>query len=107
MFRRNLLAWQREGYTRYHQDRANIVIHILTVPLFWLGTGALVYAAAAADGQVALASVPLFLVPLIAQGLGHKRESVPPEPFLGGPDFVSRFVAEQFVTFPKWLFSRR
>ena len=39
-----LLRWQWEGYPRYHQSRANLLIHIVAVPVFMLGTIALVAA---------------------------------------------------------------
>jgi hypothetical protein len=31
---RGLLAWQWEGYARYHQSRVNLLLHVLLVPLF-------------------------------------------------------------------------
>ena len=40
-----LLRWQWAGYPRYHQSRANLVIHIVAVPLFLVGTVALIMAA--------------------------------------------------------------
>ena len=39
-----LLQWQRDGYPRYHQSRANLLIHIVAVPLFLAGTIVLVAA---------------------------------------------------------------
>ena len=29
-----LLKWQWQGYARYHQNRANLLLHIVAVPLF-------------------------------------------------------------------------
>ena len=43
--------------------------------------------------------------PLAAQGRGHAKENERPTPFDGAVDFVSRFLVEQFVTFPKFVFS--
>ena len=37
-----LLRWQWGGYAKYHQSRANLLIHIVAVPLFLIGTIALV-----------------------------------------------------------------
>ena len=29
--------WQWKGYARAHRDRVNLLVHLVTVPLFWLG----------------------------------------------------------------------
>jgi hypothetical protein len=42
---------------------------------------------------------------LVAQGRGHRLEREAPEPFKGAGDFVSRFIAEQWVTFPRFVLS--
>jgi len=39
---RELLQWQWEGYAKYHQWRINLLIHIVAVPLFLIGTIVLV-----------------------------------------------------------------
>jgi len=39
---RELLQWQWEGYAKYHQSRTNLLINIVAVPLFLIGTIALV-----------------------------------------------------------------
>lgn len=99
-----LPAWQWAGYPDFHRDRRNLVLHLLTTPLFvggtlaalaspWLGWGAL----AGGLGAMALA--------LAAQGRGHRLEGRPPEPFLGPGDFVGRLFVEQFVTFPRFVLS--
>jgi len=33
-----LLRWQWEGYPRYQKAREHLLIHIVTVPLFLVGT---------------------------------------------------------------------
>ena len=43
------------------------------------------------------------LVALVLQGRGHRREAKAPTPFDGAADFVSRFVVEQWVTFPRFV----
>jgi hypothetical protein len=42
---------------------------------------------------------------LVIEGRGHKLERETPTPFDGPADFVSRFVAEQWVTFPRFVLS--
>ena len=44
-----LLAWQREGYARYHQSRANLLMHIVLVPLFLAGNVAVIVGAIRLD----------------------------------------------------------
>ena len=48
----DLIRWQWEGYPRYHQARVNLLLHILTAPLFCLGLLALLW------GTLTLAWVP-------------------------------------------------
>jgi hypothetical protein len=43
------------------------------------------------------------LVALLAQGRGHRNEEVKPQPFRGPFDFVVRFLAEQWLTFPRYV----
>lgn len=100
-----LLKWQWDGYPRYHQSRANLLIHILAVPLFLVGTVGLVTA-------VAQLSLPLFgvsfgciIVAVAWQGRGHRLEPVPTEPFSGPLNFVSRLFFEQWITFPRFVLS--
>ena len=42
---------------------------------------------------------------VVIQGRGHRREHETPTPFAGPIDFVSRFFAEQWVTFPRFVLS--
>ncbi|MES0873627.1 terminase [Sinimarinibacterium thermocellulolyticum] len=100
-----LLEAQWAGYAERHQDRGNLILHILAVPLFWWGAldslAALLFQGlvAAFDG------VLLMVVSVFLQGLGHDREAVPPEPWAGVWVFVQRLVAEQFVNFPRYVIS--
>jgi len=102
--RKQLLSWQWGLYPGNHTDRANLMIHIVTAPLFIAGTLSVVMSPlygvrSAVSGLVAM------VIPLALQGRGHKRESVVPIPFLGPLDFVSRFFCEQFITFPRYVLS--
>jgi hypothetical protein len=100
-----LLRWQREGYPRYHQSRANLLIHIVAVPLFLIGTIGLVMAAVQGSLAVLAIAIGCVFVAVAAQGRGHRLEPVPPEPFSGPLNFVARLFFEQWVTFPRFVFS--
>jgi len=100
-----LLRWQWEGYPRYHQSRVNLLIHIVAVPLFLIGMVGLVVALV----QVSLIGLAIavggIIVAVALQGRGHRLESIPPEPFTGPFNFVSRLFLEQWVTFPRFVVS--
>jgi len=100
-----LLRWQWEGYAKYHQSRANLLIHIVAVPMFLLGTVALVTAMLQVSVLFLLAAVGCIVVAVALQSRGHRLEPVPPEPFSGPLDFVSRLFFEQWITFPRFVIS--
>ena len=102
-----LLRWQWEGYAKYHQARPNLLIHIVAVPLFLLGTVSLVGAIVRLSLLLLAVAVVCILVAVALQGRGHRLEQVPPEPFTGPLNFVSRLFLEQWVTFPRFVFSGR
>lgn len=105
MIRQRLLEWQWSDYVAKHGHRTNLLIHIVTVPLFQLGTLILVYAAITLSGVAAALAVGCMVAALVAQGRGHKLERETPTPFDGAADFVTRFIAEQWVTFPRFVLS--
>jgi uncharacterized membrane protein YGL010W len=98
-----LLDWQWRGYSRNHRDRMNLLIHMIGVPMFIAGTLAFVTQATRAQWFGAAVALVVALVAFAVQGVGHKRERVPPEPFAGPGDFVARVFAEQFITFPRFV----
>jgi hypothetical protein len=100
-----LLRWQWEGYPRYHQSRVNLLIHIVAVPLFLLGTVTLVVAAVEVSLVLLAVAIGCIVVAVALQGRGHRLEAVPPEPFSGPLNFVSRLFLEQWVTFPRFVIS--
>jgi hypothetical protein len=77
------------------------LIHALTVPLFWAGTLAPVYAVLVSPwlGFGAMAMV----VAMALQGRGHKRERVAPVKFRGPGDVLARIFVEQWFTFPRYV----
>ena len=79
-------------------------MHALTVPWFWTGTLAVLTSPwsgwrAAVTGLFAMA-LAMFL-----QGRMHRAEPTPPVPFEGPVDVVRRIFAEQWITFPRFVFS--
>lgn len=105
MVRPDLLAWQWSDYVAKHRDRGNLLIHIVAVPLFQAATLALLYAVVTRSVGLALAAGVAMVAALVLQGRGHRREAEAPAPFAGPADFVSRFVVEQWITFPRFVLS--
>ena len=100
-----LLRWQWEGYPRYHQSRFNLLLHIVVVPLFLLGNIALLFAVLKGSWFIAALALAAMVVSVAAQGRGHAKEPVPPEPFTSKSNAVSRIFCEQWVTFPRFVIS--
>jgi len=100
-----LLAWQWQGYPRYHQSRTNLLLHIVTVPLFMVATVMLVLSLLLLSWTLLLAALVGVVVTLVVEGRGHKLEPVPPEPFTGPANFVGRFFFEHWITFPRFVLS--
>jgi hypothetical protein len=77
----------------------------VVVPLFVVCSASVIVALAARSWIAAACAAAGVLASMVAQGVGHKREPVPPEPFKGPFDFVSRLICEQWVTFPRFVLS--
>jgi hypothetical protein len=99
-----LLAAQRAAYTESHHNRRNLALHILTVPLF-IGGSVAVVAAPFVSWWLLLAGFVAMLAALAAQGKGHSLEANRPVPFRGPLDAALRIFAEQWITFPRFVFS--
>jgi len=102
---RELLRWQWEGYPRYHMQRVNLLLHLISVPFFWAGTLLLVAALVSLRWSPAAIGFGCMVLTIIAQGRGHKLEAVPPAPFTGPGNFVARFCLEQWVNLPRFILS--
>lgn len=100
----SLLGWQWSLYPAGHRDRRNLLIHALTVPLFQLGTVALI-AAPFAGAWLAGAGLAAMVGAMAVQGRTHRLERTPPVPFRGPGDVVARILAEQWLTFPRFVAS--
>ena len=44
MVRKHLLEWQWSDYVAKHRNRVNLLLHVVAVPLFQIGTVMLLYA---------------------------------------------------------------
>jgi len=100
-----LLDWQWNDYSQRHRNRMNLIIHIVAVPLFWLGFCNVVTAVLFEGALHALGGTILVGLSLFAQGRGHEMEALQPAPFENRWEFVRRIIAEQFITFPRFLVS--
>ena len=101
----DLLRWQWEGYPRYHRSRANLLLHIVVVPLYLAGNLALVLGIATLAWAPAVVGIAATVLSLVLQGSGHGVEPVPPEPFSGPLNAMARLFCEQWVTFPRFVLS--
>jgi uncharacterized membrane protein YGL010W len=103
--RAGLLRWQMEGYPTFHRSRTNLLIHIVAVPAFQAAVVGLFWSLVNAAWLQAGVALALAVVAFGLQGFGHKREAEPPARFDGPGDAVSRILAEQFITFPRFVLS--
>ena len=99
----SLAAWQWSFYGDNHRDRRNLVLHILTVPIFMSGT--LLLLSAPITHLFSLIGLAMMVLAVAVQGRGHARESVPPVPFAGPLDVAGRILVEQWFTFPRYVLS--
>lgn len=102
--RDQLLRWQWSLYGDGHRARANLLVHLATVPIF-LGGTALMVAASFFGGWLAAAGLLAMVAAIALQGRTHKREATAPVPFTGASDVVSRIFVEQWITFPRFVLS--
>ena len=105
MIRPNLLAWQWSDYAAKHRDRVNLLLHRVAVPLFQAGTLILVVGVSIRSALGIGIALACLAAAVLIEGRGHARERETPAPFDGPLDFASRFVAEQWITFPRFVLS--
>lgn len=101
----SLLSHQWHGYGLYHRSRRNLFIHIVAVPLFLLGNIVFVVLLARGAWAAALVGAALMALSLTAQGRGHRTEPNPAEPFTSPLNAVTRLLAEQWISFPRFVLS--
>ena len=101
------LAWQWSDYPAKHRNRVNLVIHIFAVPFFMLGCAAVAFGSLRLAPRQVVTGLVAMIVSVGLQGVGHRFEAEQPAPFAGFADFLPRFFAEQWVTFPRFVLSGR
>ena len=100
----SLLTWQWSLYPAGHRDRRNLLAHALSVPVFQAGTVALVLGPFV-SGWLAALGFGAMAAAMMLQGRTHRRERTAPVPFRGPGDVVARILAEQWLTFPRYVAS--
>lgn len=96
------MAWQFKGYPDFHASRTNLVIHVLTVPLFQWGT-VLVLFGWAWSWVTSVVGLGSMLLAVVAQGRGHAMEKNAPIPFASKGEGVARLFLENWVNFPRFV----
>jgi hypothetical protein len=99
-----LLSWQWATYPSAHTTRINLLIHIVAVPVFQIGTIALI-GALAMGPLYAVFGLALMAGAMAAQGRGHGLEPQAPARFRGPGDVFARIMAEQWIAFPRFVLS--
>jgi hypothetical protein len=100
--RKNLISWQWQIYPAGHRNRQNLIVHVITAPLFMLATVALI-SSPFISWWLAPAGLAVMVLVMAAQGRTHAMEASPPVPFDGPIDVVTRILAEQWITFPRFV----
>ncbi|MEO8670531.1 MAG: Mpo1-like protein [Tahibacter sp.] len=100
-----ILSWQWQDYASKHRSRANLLLHIVAVPAFIAGMLAALMLLVQLQWFGALFAFVFAVMAFAIQGIGHRLEGEAPEPFDGAGDFVTRVLAEQFITFPRFVLS--
>lgn len=100
----SLLAWQWSNYPAGHRDRRNLLVHAVTVPVFQVGTVALLMSPFLSV-WLALFGLGAMAGTMMLQGRTHRLERKAPIPFRGPGDVVARILAEQWLTFPRYVAS--
>ena len=100
-----LLRWQYSGYEKFHRSRANLLIHIFAVPMVLISNVALIMGFFRHRWLSVAINLALIAIFVALQSLGHRREAHPPEPFTGAKNAMTRLFLEQWITFPRFVFS--
>ena len=99
---RQLVEWAWRETPPVHKSGANLLIHLIAVPLFVAGHVLLLVGAILSWWLVAIALASIF-GSLILQGVGHSLERQQVPAFTGARDFLRRLYAEQFCNFWRFL----
>ncbi|MGB6243040.1 MAG: terminase [Castellaniella sp.] len=102
-----LLVRQWRDYGMSHQSRCNLVIHLIAVPCFLAAMALLPVMLAQGRWFAAVFALAAMGGSIAAQGRGHRTEVHPPQPFTGLWNGIARLLAEQWITFPRFVLSGR
>jgi uncharacterized membrane protein YGL010W len=100
-----LIAWQWRVYGNAHQERRNLLLHIVAVPLFAGGSFAALIGVFGLAWQAVGWGLLAMAVGFVLQGIGHRYERHAPPPFASRAEFVTRILTEQFIIFPRFVLS--
>jgi hypothetical protein len=94
-------------YGRVHSSKANLLIHLIAVPLFIASFLSAIKYVFRGDWFSVAIVVVVAIAAMALQGNGHKKEPESPRPFSGPANFLRRWFSEQFVIFPLFVLSGR
>lgn len=100
-----LIEWQRLDYAGKHRLRGTLLVHLVAVPAFIVGNVALVAALLLGMWMAAPLALAVMMISLAWQGRCHRGEPEQPAPFSGPGEAIVRILIEQWVTFPRFVFS--
>ena len=103
-----VLDQQWNGYEERHRNKANLLIHIVTVPLVWFAAlqvfGGLILMLIGVGGlKMWIYAAILVTIALVAQRQGNAMEQAKTVAPANPKDFAIHAAAEQFVTFPRFV----
>ena len=100
-----LRRWQWSGYPDYHASRANLFIHIVAVPVFVLANISLLVAVFEFSLLRGVVSLTTMALAFGLQARGHAKEKTPAVPFASLANAMARIFLEQWINFPRFVFS--
>ncbi|MGQ0587687.1 MAG: Mpo1-like protein [Gammaproteobacteria bacterium] len=103
-------AEQWRDYPERHQNRTNLLIHIVTVPLVWFAAlqvfaGLVLMLVGVGGLKMWVSAAILVAIALFAQSYGNGMEAKKSAPPTNPKDFAMHAAAEQFITFPRFVLS--
>ena len=103
-----IINQQWTDYSERHQNKVNLLIHIVTVPLVWFAAvqvlgGLLLMLIGVGGLKMWIYAAILIGLALFAQRFGNDMETIKPKPAGSPKDFAINAVVEQFVTFPRFV----
>jgi hypothetical protein len=102
---RELVAWAWQETPPVHTNRANLLIHLVAVPLFVLGHLVAAIGIVSLAGWAVVVGLGSIVLSLVLQKGGHALEPTPVHAFSSTRDVIRRLYAEQFCNFWRFLFS--